>query len=455
MEGKEMKGKKRKKRKVSLFIVTLTILIPLLFSMPTALAYSQTAHFSFDAALNEPPGAPINSYPPDGAINIELPVILETVVTDESSATVNVYFYNGNDDSLIGVDNNVSTYWSTATATVNWSGLQKGTSYSWYAVTNDSEYENMSRRWSFSTKSDSEPTPPSPGYNPPPNQAPVANITGPLTGYVNETVIFCAYYSYDSDGYIAGYRWDFNNDGLFDTDWEEEMFASHIYSSPGNYTVKLQIKDNDDATSMDSYIITIIALEPYQQLPVAQINGPYKGFLHENISFDGTGSYDPDGIIVKYEWKFGDRNAGNGVNPRHKYNQAGEYIVILTVTDDDGLTDISATKATIVSIIKEVYIDSIKHYLVDTNGDNCIDAFYNSATKETTATNKTDDGLYLIDEDGDGSWDYIYDDETEELLPYVQERVYPLELCISIIIALIVTVIVVMIILRKRRYYFR
>jgi len=51
-------------------------------------------------------------------------------------------------------------------------------------------------------------------------------------------------------------------------------------------------------------------------------------------SFDASGSYDPDGSVVGYDWDFGDGGTGSGVTPSHTYALAGVYTVVLTVTDD-------------------------------------------------------------------------------------------------------------------------
>jgi uncharacterized repeat protein (TIGR02543 family) len=83
------------------------------------------------------------------------------------------------------------------------------------------------------------------------------------------------------------------------------------------------------------------------QNPSAEANGPYSGFINEEITFDGSGSTDDAGIITNYTWDFGDSATGYGVNPMHVYSTYGEYIVILTVTDDDGATDTDETTALI------------------------------------------------------------------------------------------------------------
>ena len=60
--------------------------------------------------------------------------------------------------------------------------------------------------------------------------------------------------------------------------------------------------------------------------------------VNETIIFNASGSYDPDGgDITSYEWDFGDGNITNRTEPviNHSYTLAGDYIVNLTVTDDE------------------------------------------------------------------------------------------------------------------------
>ena len=55
-------------------------------------------------------------------------------------------------------------------------------------------------------------------------------------------------------------------------------------------------------------------------------------------AFDGSGSHDPDGTVVRYDWSFGDGTsaANAGPTPNHIYAAPGSYTVTLTVTDDAG-----------------------------------------------------------------------------------------------------------------------
>jgi PKD repeat protein len=57
------------------------------------------------------------------------------------------------------------------------------------------------------------------------------------------------------------------------------------------------------------------------------------------VSFDSSGSGDPDGTIASYDWDFGDGAHSTQANPNHTYGSANTYTVTLTVTDDDGASD--------------------------------------------------------------------------------------------------------------------
>lgn len=55
------------------------------------------------------------------------------------------------------------------------------------------------------------------------------------------------------------------------------------------------------------------------------------------VHFDGRLSYDLDGVIVLYEWDYGDGDRETGETQQHDFVAEGSYGVTLTVTDNSGL----------------------------------------------------------------------------------------------------------------------
>ncbi len=77
------------------------------------------------------------------------------------------------------------------------------------------------------------------------------------------------------------------------------------------------------------------------QPPVALVTAsPRTGEAPLTVTFDGTGSYDPDGSIVTYSWDFGDGSPPvNAQTASHTYESEGVYVATLTVTDNFGKQD--------------------------------------------------------------------------------------------------------------------
>ncbi len=87
---------------------------------------------------------------------------------------------------------------------------------------------------------------------------------------------------------------------------------------------------------------------PGSLAPTANSGGPYGATVGTPIQFDASASSDPDGIIISWDWDFGDGNSASGELVSHAYASEGEYIVSVTVTDSDALSDTASTTATVV-----------------------------------------------------------------------------------------------------------
>lgn len=148
MEGRN------KKRKITLPFILLIILIPLISPIKTELVKGGTEDqisISFDPRPNEPPSAPINPDPSNGSVDVPVSVTLSVDVYDETGDFVDVYFYNATNGTLIGVDYNVPSDWSTAS--VIWNEPIKGRICYWYATAKDHQFfGNASETWIFATR---------------------------------------------------------------------------------------------------------------------------------------------------------------------------------------------------------------------------------------------------------------------------------------------------------------
>jgi|GEM_PF-2434226 len=198
----------------------------------------------------------------------------------------------------------------------------------------------------------------------------VADFTySTLKPTTNDTVVFTDT-STDTDGTIASWSWNFG-DGTTST----LQNPTHRFSLTGDYSVILGVADDNSATDTETKIITIsktTSTSPLTpppspspsgssgstgqddqtgpligEVPKAEANGPYYGFVGTPITFNGTASNDSDGNITIYAWNFGDGTNGTGKIIAHTYSIVGNFTVMLTVTDDDGNNDTDATYANI------------------------------------------------------------------------------------------------------------
>lgn len=159
------------------------------------------------------------------------------------------------------------------------------------------------------------------------NEKPEAVFSKNIVGAPNEKILFDAGKSFDKDGRIVKYEWDFG-----DGSSAGGVSAYHIYASPGKYNAILKVTDDyslsDCNYSIDSS--TVIINAP----PVPVTNTKISGSINEEILFDASKSNDSDGSIVKYLWDFKNFGVETGSIIKKKFSIPGKYKVTLTVQDN-------------------------------------------------------------------------------------------------------------------------
>ena len=83
-----------------------------------------------------------------------------------------------------------------------------------------------------------------------------------------------------------------------------------------------------------------LAIQPTANQPPAAVATaqPSSVAVGQAVTFDGTGSSDPDGTIAAYRWDFGDGATATTATASHAYAASGSFLARLTVTDNSGNT---------------------------------------------------------------------------------------------------------------------
>lgn len=185
------------------------------------------------------------------------------------------------------------------------------------------------------------------------NQKPIAAIRVDKTsGNAPLEVSFDASNSYDPDGHVVSYKWEFG-----DGSTGSAKKVDHTYKKPGVYEVTLTVIDDGGSKDSDKLKIRVKVAPKPNKDPVAKIRSPNDGAefkVNQSITFDGSASYDPDGKIVSYKWVFNDGTTKYGKIVNHSYSVPHKFSVLLTVTDDDGAKKSDAIDIDVVKpIVKE------------------------------------------------------------------------------------------------------
>lgn len=132
-----------------------------------------------------------------------------------------------------------------------------------------------------------------------------------------------------------------------DGDMSDGVNPNHTYDQPGNYLVCLVITDSEGCVSDVCHEVTVdsIVTECNSAFVWEQIPGTL------TIHFNNNSTSPND--IVSNQWNFGDGDMGDGINPNHTYDQPGNYLVCLIITDSEGCVSDVCHEVTVEAVSSE------------------------------------------------------------------------------------------------------
>jgi len=188
-------------------------------------------------------------------------------------------------------------------------------------------------------------------YKAKPNGFP--NLSNPLTG-----VIAFEFHSYGNYG--PWYRFDFTDIPVIPGDTyfirvevvDNENPCNWVDAADGyaNGTAWVFLTHEDygfQVPNRDYFFRTYYSGTAFK--PVADAGPDQHVTAGMPVTLSGAGSHDPDGTLTGYRWSIGDKIIHEGMEFQHVFRQPGIYIVSLTVTDSDGLTDTDTCTITVES----------------------------------------------------------------------------------------------------------
>jgi uncharacterized protein (TIGR02145 family) len=189
-----------------------------------------------------------------------------------------------------------------------------------------------------------------------PNTPPVASFTiNPDSGDTKNIFKFDATNSFDSQdpSSVLQIRWDWENDGIWDSGYSTVKTATHQYLTNGLYDIALEVKDTKGLT--DTAIVGLAVSIPNDP-PIANFAvEPVIATIFIDVTFDASASQDSedevDMLQVRWDWE-NDDIWDTGFSTKklisHKFAIKGVYTVRLEVKDSGNLSGLTTRQVSVV-----------------------------------------------------------------------------------------------------------
>ncbi len=161
----------------------------------------------------------------------------------------------------------------------------------------------------------------------------VIAVDGPAELETGESGTFTASVNEEEATTPLEYRWEFG-DGATATG----MLATHSYSAPGDYNVVFTAS-NEGSMDADTLMVTVVPPPVPAEIVTLSAN-PNPADVGQQVSFSSNVRGDQP---VDCTWEFGDGATSENCNPSHTYEETGEYMATLSVSNEFGEDSRSVT----------------------------------------------------------------------------------------------------------------
>lgn len=180
---------------------------------------------------------------------------------------------------------------------------------------------------------------------------PKADFMMAATGCAKNAIAFTD----NSDSLVPGkvitkWLWDFGDPSSGAQNTSDQPSPTHIYTTPGTYTVTLSVGAENGCMSIPFPQNIII-----NPKPEAKFTAPVDFCVNRDLVITNLSSIANGGIIKNYSWDFGDGVApilkGSSIPPVFKYATPGLKTIKLTVTSDkDCVSEVFSQNVNIVAL---------------------------------------------------------------------------------------------------------
>jgi len=174
--------------------------------------------------------------------------------------------------------------------------------------------------------------------------APTISLTvTPSSPLIGQVAVFAITVTPATDGSpIQSIRIEFGDGSSVDLG-NSSTSVSHVYTSPGTYTVRVTVTD---VTGQQTEQVTVISVSA---VVAVSVTGPPSVVINNSATFQA--SVAGGGTVLQYRWNFGDGTEQTTTIPQvtHTFTTLGAKIVSVTVTTSDGGTGTAQTQITVTS----------------------------------------------------------------------------------------------------------